>query len=770
MTLSPPNSITSPSYPAGYAAPSPYAGGSGSSISGGVAMAAGRAMHSPDHSEPSLSGQKTAIEAELRHLCGTAADGSIDVAASSNGALYAARKTFQEKSSAAPSPLPQISHKDALQHYQGLEAKRERLTSRREEVTAIIGTIRSFTHSSTISDLRQGSIHAFVSTLTHTWEREKHRLCGDSGFNGEINRAWVEYERQKEISPNSDATRDAFTYYKSLDARGAEITNYLAGAVIYRDTSDAEACMEALKSLIPQIQDEESDLNQDLEGLNGTSMNGELDQAWKTYEAIQAKEHYQVLESRKNALLEDLRSNESRSFTLIPRTALTELPATVEPRHPDHRFTTVNDLMEAAERSLTKGVNTFNQKLFKELCTANIEIFAPIHNPDTEFGCIEKKVVRPQTKIFVRADLHGDLKSLTENLKSLQKQGLLDESFKCRPNVQLVFLGDYCDRGKYTLEVLQILITLRMENPDQVTLIRGNHESSVENLGNCHISKDPDLNFQGLLQSPEQGAENRALLDRLFDTLTLACFIGEQTASGKIEYTMFTHGLFELYTDVYGLLNTAEPSAKIPVPKAHVGAYDETAPAKGVQDLFSERVKAIRFESKKNYQEEISRTRDPDARKRLELERAAQRICALAEADITRPSGPNLTAFNWGDMTERGDSVPGWMGTREWKLCADDVSLFFLLNRSENHSVELAFRGHQHKMQHYISDGKVVVTTLPVGMDSIYKQHFPGQQDTCYIITTKKTVKEWQKEAMLRSPGKPVTVVSKVYSIDNAWV
>ena len=57
------------------------------------------------------------------------------------------------------------------------------------------------------------------------------------------------------------------------------------------------------------------------------------------------------------------------------------------------------------------------------------------------FGYIEKFDLDPSLspKIYVRADLHGDLKSLIENVRSLKEEGLLDGNFKCQPGVHLVF-------------------------------------------------------------------------------------------------------------------------------------------------------------------------------------------------------------------------------------------------------------------------------------------------------------------------------------------
>ena len=45
-----------------------------------------------------------------------------------------------------------------------------------------------------------------------------------------------------------------------------------------------------------------------------------------------------------------------------------------------------------------------------------------------------------------------------------------------------MFLGDFVDRGSHSLETICLLLALKVVYPEQVHLIRGNHEDSQINL------------------------------------------------------------------------------------------------------------------------------------------------------------------------------------------------------------------------------------------------------------------------------------------------
>jgi len=79
----------------------------------------------------------------------------------------------------------------------------------------------------------------------------------------------------------------------------------------------------------------------------------------------------------------------------------------------------------------------------------------------------EPQVLRITAPVTVCGDIHGQF----YDCKMLFKTG--GEV----PSVKYLFLGDYVDRGYYSLETLLLLLSLKVKYADMIYLVRGNHET-----------------------------------------------------------------------------------------------------------------------------------------------------------------------------------------------------------------------------------------------------------------------------------------------------
>lgn len=80
---------------------------------------------------------------------------------------------------------------------------------------------------------------------------------------------------------------------------------------------------------------------------------------------------------------------------------------------------------------------------------------------------IEEFLIMLKRKFVIVGDIHGDLYSL---IRIFEKMGY-------PPETKYLFLGDYVDRGKYSVEVMILLLSLKVLYSNSVYLLRGNHES-----------------------------------------------------------------------------------------------------------------------------------------------------------------------------------------------------------------------------------------------------------------------------------------------------
>ncbi len=151
------------------------------------------------------------------------------------------------------------------------------------------------------------------------------------------------------------------------------------------------------------------------------------------------------------------------------------------------------------------------------------------------------KLVLPSDATAIAiGDLHGDVRSFLQMLEEFNHRKILD-GFKLRkPTQHLIFTGDFTDRGSYGTEVLYTLFRLKMANPAQVHIARGNHED---------IELVSRYGFLAELRGKYGEGANVTKLMRAYDLLPAVFYVG----TGK-DFLQVNHGGMEPGFDPRALL------------------------------------------------------------------------------------------------------------------------------------------------------------------------------------------------------------------------
>jgi diadenosine tetraphosphatase ApaH/serine/threonine PP2A family protein phosphatase len=157
---------------------------------------------------------------------------------------------------------------------------------------------------------------------------------------------------------------------------------------------------------------------------------------------------------------------------------------------------------------------------FIELLAETIELLrgesGRIGNQTVMEGLVK---LEPAGKALVIGDLHGDLDSLIDILKSSG----FTQKMAASKDATLIFLGDYGDRGAHPTEVYYTILRLKLAFPEQVILLRGNHEGPEDMMASPH-----DLPLQFQVRFKENGRAVYSKVRELFACLYNAVLVEER--------------------------------------------------------------------------------------------------------------------------------------------------------------------------------------------------------------------------------------------------
>ncbi|KAF3918324.1 hypothetical protein ABW21_db0206201 [Orbilia brochopaga] len=120
------------------------------------------------------------------------------------------------------------------------------------------------------------------------------------------------------------------------------------------------------------------------------------------------------------------------------------------------------DLDEMITRLLDAG---YAGKVTKTVCLKNAEITA-ICSAAREVFLGQPSLIELKAPVKIVGDVHGQY---TDLLRMFEMCGF-------PPSANFLFLGDYVDRGKQSLETILLLMCYKLKYPENFFLLRGNHE------------------------------------------------------------------------------------------------------------------------------------------------------------------------------------------------------------------------------------------------------------------------------------------------------
>ncbi|KAF5184580.1 Serine/threonine-protein phosphatase BSL1 [Thalictrum thalictroides] len=151
-------------------------------------------------------------------------------------------------------------------------------------------------------------------------------------------------------------------------------------------------------------------------------------------------------------------------------------PMTSDPTYPTKKFFTRQKSPQGLHKKIISALlrprnwkAPANRRFFLdsyevgELCYAAEQTF--MHEPT---------VLQLKAPIKVFGDLHGQFGDL---MRLFDEYGFPSTAGDIT-YIDYLFLGDYVDRGQHSLETITLLLALKIEYPENVHLIRGNHEAA----------------------------------------------------------------------------------------------------------------------------------------------------------------------------------------------------------------------------------------------------------------------------------------------------
>lgn len=152
------------------------------------------------------------------------------------------------------------------------------------------------------------------------------------------------------------------------------------------------------------------------------------------------------------------------------------------------------------ENVLEDGIDLLSDKLFdydieNDLSSFKSNIWFPskLSTMQIEKAPFYGQISRDDSsRVIVIGDLHGNFNALYKIIDNLIDRDILSRELVIQNDYKIVSLGDYIDRGDESLQTVILLIILKLINPENYIMLRGNHETSeiIDSVVRCIKSEN----------------------------------------------------------------------------------------------------------------------------------------------------------------------------------------------------------------------------------------------------------------------------------------
>lgn len=127
-------------------------------------------------------------------------------------------------------------------------------------------------------------------------------------------------------------------------------------------------------------------------------------------------------------------------------------------------------------------------------------------------------------KFYIWGDLQGAFHSLVRTLNDLKEENIMGDDFQIvNPHHYFIFNGNVIGRSPYNLETLSVIITLILNNPQNVIYLKGPHEEKRFWL-NLGLRNELEILARGL---SSEKAPLELLISQFFSTLPKTIYLAE---------------------------------------------------------------------------------------------------------------------------------------------------------------------------------------------------------------------------------------------------